>query len=301
MSLVRANSLHPQFSGWGACPIKTLSMEPWDTEVVNQIQTIADREGIEVRYQTNNGTFDRASDIGVQEKVPSRLAGAFSSFGHWGQDDKQFVWDGRTESILNSGNQEAVSNVAKNLGLQETGINSGIKFGDVYLMKFPDGKLYGLMGKNSLSAYTQAEHDISLAVFSSDDFQEEKLPKLNEESRQELKELFHVQELFVISSPTDHLDKSIRPLKGNKLLLADYQLSIDLINEALKVSDDETEKEKLQELLSGTAYWKRQYRSGEYNLQLAEEQLDDTFDIEKIPGLFGAYPDGSQAQWVNYS
>lgn len=238
-----------------------------------------------------------------------------ANFVRWGQDNKLFLRDDTGKMVLAepSGFQQGVSDFAESLsklvGLKFHWMQSRLQGGNVFLGFKKDRSPYVLVGSDVIeqgatltlaaSRNKLGEPQGPVKAVDVADSNNASLNHWNARKsaiRQLAADLFvNPSQIHVISQPEFHLDVMLRPLTYPKVLINDFDLGYELLEEAREQSKDPEERRLLERLLAKTRIYeidlKARYQATADDL---EEELDDAgFEAVRVPGVF-AHPRWSE-------
>lgn len=287
-----------KFSGYAACPIKRLHLQPYrhrDLEISRQLEKIGEQAGFVVCTQTGAKVHTRASNAHKTIRPYNERA--------WGQDNKFFQKTDngpvlRILSQLYGEEARTVQKLGQALGIPTSPLSSPLEGGNFFLGRKADGQRYAIMGKESLrktawllylqdfgvSRYQyEAKPDIEKA------FQKKQTHYLKRAEKLIAQELqVPGKQVLYVDQPDFHIDLAIRPLHDNVVLLHDPALSFQMLSEAYRQSPDPQTKKQLRHLRDSLKrYLNYQKRNNYKSVNTLQQQLQQGgFQVVRMPGIF---------------
>lgn len=309
-SIKDRNLILPGFSGYSACPIKRLYLQPnldeRNIEIARELKAIGDKESFDVAIQVNDKVYNNPDQVNLKE---------LGKIAPWSQDNKVILGTKNGIEIADSGLvkktiEKLVPQLSKALNIKYKKMNSVLEGGNYFIGKKNNGEYYALVGKSDLkdTAFKIAceKNGIKLRYYSEfldiknsscqnestnpkvksaiTDFNQNKDKYIEKAKTAIAKDLnVKAENIYCLSQPDYHLDTRIRPLKYPYVLVNDYNLSIETLN---KFACNNSEN-RIDGVIKETVI---NYKSGE---KIYEEQEKVIKELEnlgfkpiRVPGCF---------------
>jgi|GEM_PF-3144698 len=272
------------FKGYAACPIKALYMQyprhyqEGTFSVFKELHKIGLREKFEVFFQTGIELCKIPSLSDVEIRInKSRKKSRLFHEKPWSQDDKMFILDKDGKEILLLEPSEYI--VPEQIDIPHKEMPFQIEGGNIYIGKKSNGETYAIIGENSL--YTRPNYVHQVTINNSPLIEKE----LNIKS----------ENIHGFTQPCFHIDMSIRPLKGNDILVNDYDTTVNILEEH-RTKQTSVKIDELINNIKLLPFLK--------NTKKIQSELESTgFTVIKIPGVIrntnGDYSDSENANFMN--
>lgn len=251
-----------RFGGQGAYAVKCLYLHPdkstLKSNIAQELDAIGQKEGFSVSVQVKDQLYHPSQ---LHTIAPDTL----ETTTRWMQDGGQFIqMVNRKPGLLLSSTYQDPPTIREGkmlgplLNISSVSHELNLDGGNLFIDRDAQGDTFALVGRDVYRNQEDYRRESLLGKFVSRFIASSRIPpsnvKCREAIQQQLSNLLGIplQKIFYLSQPDFHLDMSIRPINYPDILVHDGQLSIQFLKKALQASQDETEKQKILQLLKET-------------------------------------------------
>lgn len=269
----------PSFTGYFACPLKELHLQPTGEKanlvLATQLKKIGKSSGFRVVVQLAKKTFSSFSDIPFNKEC-NKLENAAKLL--WGQDNKVFLERHNCDVLAENGvirkkETGLVRKLADSLKVPYKKMSSYLDGGNFFIGKDHNGEKFALVGEDSIKLTAQkiaakqlnlgAKYKETINAISREqlliDYIEQNKTALTEQAKQAIAKDLNVssEKVMFIRQPDFHIDLAIRPLKYPYVLVNDASLTTKFLDEYIKKSArGEEQQGKISRLISELNFFK---------------------------------------------
>lgn len=294
----------PRFGGQGACTVKCLYLHPDEftlkSTIAQELDAIGQKEGFPVRVQVGNQLYPPSQ---LQTVAPDTI----EATTRWMQDGCQFIrkLNHKPGLLLSSTYQDSPTTrdgvaLGKLLGFRTDSHDLHLEGGNIFIDRDSKGETFALVGRDVYRNQEAYRRETLLGRMISRFFSGSRgivssNVRCRDSIQKQLSKLLGIpsQKIFYLSQPDFHLDMSLRPINHPDILVHDGQLSLPFLKEAFNASQDESEKQKISQLLKETEQLQKSPEKELFEAELItlERLMEKTDDPKKKKLLLGLYED----------
>ena len=288
----------PRFEGYAAAPLASLIIQPYnrsDLAIARQLHAVGQRENFDVLIQTEEALYMHPQDVNADEDFTS---------GVWSQDHKFFLKKKNGTEVIRvlkavyEEQAATVRELGEWLGLKAETAKTDLEGGNFFLGKRADGTPYALVGRESFNNTRDAVRSELRRKARIKKTPRPTPEQIDTTARQRIAKDLGLKpgQITYLSQPDFHIDLAVRPLSGNRVLLNDFSLGADMLNQAARLQPDAATRKQLAFLKKSMGEYRRFQKQKGYadSDTIARELEAGGFEVIRIPGVLrmpaGKYP-----------